>query len=215
MENNVKCRLMHRFKHRIFKHFGWVVIGVVVLGLAVIVVVNKWFESDWQFRWAIIGSCVSAIYLLQCYRLHEMGLFSGLFRDFNTRYDTLNEDLNRIISETEKCRVLNKDDRDILYNYFNLCGEEYLYYAEGYILPDVWKVWHEGMKYFFSDERINSLWKEEKKPNSYYGFEKFDFEEGSRRHPKDGPVTNRSYCQDGMGPSTNEVEIDLVSSDIS
>lgn len=138
-----------------------------------------------------------------------------MFKEFNSRYDTLNEDLNRIKSETEQFRVLNKDDRDILYNYFNLCGEEFLYCAEGYILPDVWKVWHEGMKYYFSDERINALWREEKKRNSYYGFEQFDFEERPLRHPKGRELTNGSCHQDEMGTPLNKTDIDLVTSAVS
>ena len=58
---------------------------------------------------------------------------------------------------------------DTLNDYFNLCGEEYLFYRRGYIYPEVWKSWVAGMKIYYANERIKKLWAQELSNQSYYG----------------------------------------------
>lgn len=110
---------------------------------------------------------ISSVFFLQKHKLEELRLFTELFKEFNERYDNLNDKLNKRILKNGD---LSTEDKIILFDYFNLCGEEYLYYKEGYILPNVWKAWNNGMKVFFKDERIKKLWDEECKTESYYGF---------------------------------------------
>lgn len=57
-----------------------------------------------------------------------------------------------------------------LYDYFNLCAEQYLYYRKGFIYPEVWSAWCNGMMIFFENPRIRALWEKESRTNSYYGF---------------------------------------------
>ena len=116
----------------------------------------------------IIGGLVSLFYFIQKQQLEELQLFKELFTEFNCRYDKLNEDLNRIVdhpSDTE----LTDDEDNILNDYFNLCAEEYLFYKRGYIYPEVWRAWQNGMLYFLRDKRIREKWVEEFKSDSYYG----------------------------------------------
>ena len=108
-------------------------------------------------------------FMIQKQALDEMWLFKDLFKEFNARYDKLNAKLYRILRK--KGKLANKD-KDVLYDYFNLCSEEAFMYKQGYIYPEVWKSWRNGMNIFFSNERIRSLWEQEKKTNSYYGLEK-------------------------------------------
>jgi len=99
-------------------------------------------------------------------------LFREAFAQFNARYDRLNEELNRIRDPSAKEPLSVKDrdkDRDILFNYFNLGGEEYLYYSRGYILPEVWHAWYNGMIIFYKHPRIRALWEPELETGSYYG----------------------------------------------
>jgi hypothetical protein len=124
------------------------------------------FHITWQIRTTLVGGIISCAYFVQKHKLDELQLFKELFKEFNERYDALNEELNRILLSEKK---LDNKDKDILFNYFNLCGEEYLYYKEGYILPSVWKAWRNGMRIFFQDKKIKELWKEECKTDSYYG----------------------------------------------
>ena len=64
---------------------------------------------------------------------------------------------------------LTKDEITFLYDYFNLCGEEYLFYRKGFIYPEVWLAWRKGMQIFLRCPRIRRLWEEELGTNSYYG----------------------------------------------
>jgi hypothetical protein len=54
-------------------------------------------------------------------------------------------------------------------DYFNLCGEEYLFYKHGYILPEAWESWRRGMRQYMDVESIRELWEFEVKTDSYYG----------------------------------------------
>ena len=58
-----------------------------------------------------------------------------------------------------------------LIDYFNLCGEEYLYCTKGYIDPVVWKAWHKGMQEHIGNPAIGKIWQEEKSKDSYYGLQ--------------------------------------------
>ena len=112
----------------------------------------------------IVSSIVSFVFFVQKQQLDELHLFSKLFQDFNKRYDDLNEDMNKIaFAQTD-----DQDDK-ILNEYVNLCGEEYLYYKKGYIDPDVWKTWKNGMREFLKSDRIKKKWQEEGEGSSYYG----------------------------------------------
>ena len=151
-------------KHLLYKHFEITMIClVVVLCIAVT-------RETWQISISVITGITSFAYFVQKHKLEELHLFTKLFKEFNERYDSLNEKLNQIISNDKE---LTPADKDTLFNYFNLCGEEYLYYEEGYILPIVWKAWKNGMKIFFSNEKVKDLWYKERPTDSYYGFEPF------------------------------------------
>ena len=60
--------------------------------------------------------------------------------------------------------------REYLFSYFNLCAEEYFFYKAGYFDRRVWKSWYRGMKVFFKHPRIQALWEQDCKADSYYGF---------------------------------------------
>ena len=108
-------------------------------------------------------------YFLYAQHLHETKLFSDLFRQFNERYDRLNGNLNKIL-ERPTTTMLSLEDRQVLYDYFNLCAEEYMYFKAGYIDAEVWKSWRNGMKIYAKNTSIRSLWSEELKSGSYYSF---------------------------------------------
>ena len=99
----------------------------------------------------------------------ETQLFRELFRDFNARYAILNDDLNEIRNRPIGQPIVNADHK-VLYEYFNLCAEEYLYANAGYIDSRVWCAWQNGMCYFNEDSEIRDFWKFELLQNSYYGF---------------------------------------------
>lgn len=99
----------------------------------------------------------------------ELQLFRELFREFNDRYDKLNEHLNEIRCRPER-EPLRDSDITILHDYFNLCAEEHMYFAAGCIDVRVWRAWRNGMQYFANDPEIRAIWLRELQSDSYYGF---------------------------------------------
>lgn len=119
---------------------------------------------------AMVGSTVSFAFAVQRQHIEETRLFRELFEQFNARYDRLNERLNAIYYNSTSVEAeLTEPERDVLFNYFNLCGEEFLYYREGFIHEQVWASWMKGMQFFRENPRIRYLWNEELQSGSYYG----------------------------------------------
>ena len=115
------------------------------------------------------GAIAAFVYFLYSQHLQETRLFAELFQQFNERYDRLNDKLNGIVSR-EQQSLMSAKDRQILFDYFNLCAEEYLYFKSGYIEREVWESWINGMRYYAKSIDIRRLWGEELESGSYYGF---------------------------------------------
>jgi hypothetical protein len=128
-------------------------------------------ELDWQKFATITGGACAFAFAVQKQNLEETTLFKELFEKFNTRYDVLNDELNRIYFDKQPAdKPFTDDERETLYKYFNLCGEERLYAEKGFICPEVWRAWENGMKFFRQNPRIKRLWDLDLKDNeSYYG----------------------------------------------
>src|ERR1043165_2380128 len=118
---------------------------------------------------SLIGVFTGFVYFLYRQHLDETKLFKELFVEFNKRYDDLNEKLNRILLAPTADR-LAAEETEVLFDYFNLCAEEFLFYKAGYIDEEVWQSWRKGMGIFGENERIRQLWEKELKTESYYGF---------------------------------------------
>ncbi|MBI3895140.1 MAG: hypothetical protein HY313_04345 [Acidobacteria bacterium] len=146
-----------------FRQYWWLLI-VAFLLLAIIIVL---LARNLALVLTLLSTVLSLFYFLQKQRLEETKLFREIFADCNTRYDKLNEKLNAIVKGPEE-EQLNPEQKDTLMDYFNLCGEEYLYYSQGYLYPEVWRAWYNGMKYFFGKRRIAEAWSQENQ-DSYYG----------------------------------------------
>ena len=116
-----------------------------------------------------IGGIAGFTYFLYRQHLDEAKLFKELFAEFNARYDALNDDLNTILFGSPE-GLLSPEEREHLFSYFNLCAEEYFFYKAGYIDRRVWESWYRGMKVFFKHPRIQGLWEQDCKADSYYGF---------------------------------------------
>ena len=124
--------------------------------------------SDWRILLTVVGTLLSFIYFIQKQQLDEAKFSNELFIRFNQRYDELNERLN-VIKNKKDSELLDSSEIDALNDYFNLCGEEYLFYQRGYIYPEVWKSWVAGMKIFYDNPRIQKIWLKDLSTQSYYG----------------------------------------------
>jgi len=154
-----------KLKFWFYDHYWWILCLMATVTTVALIVIDKELSTIA----GIVGTFVSLIYFIQKQRLDELQLFRELFREFNERYNRLNEDLERIIQSSTP--EITPGERDLLIDYFNLCGEEYFYYKKGYIDPMVWDAWHNGMKYIVSTPKILEIWNAEQQTNSYYGLE--------------------------------------------
>lgn len=159
-------RLTIKAKHLVLENYLWITILGFLLGVYAITVLAP--EIKWEIKLTILGGPITFAFLVQKQKLDEVKLFNELFEKFNARYNRRNESLNRILRNVGK--PLENKEKDTLYDYFNLCGEEYLYYQLGCIPEAAWRSWTHGMRIFCDDERIEALWKEELGTGSYYGF---------------------------------------------
>jgi hypothetical protein len=165
-------------KHWVLRHYLWVALILLLLALAAAVLSKP---LDWKIWVPILGIPFSFLWTIQKQKIEELELFKKLFTEFNRRYGRLNDKLNAIRGYGQPNEKLNPShdkpqsnaiegkDREDLYAYFNLCAEEWLFYREGYIYPDVWKAWFNGMKFFRQNPRIKELWDKELETDSYYG----------------------------------------------
>ena len=131
-------------------------------------IVFKSWALDWRVLVPVMGGLFSFAYAVQKLALEESRLFRELFHEFNERYDQLDTALNAI-RDGDGVTPLTPCEKGTLYRYFNLCGEEFLYYRKGYIDPEAWKSWSNGMMIYCQNARIQRLWKEELQSDSYYG----------------------------------------------
>jgi len=147
---------------------------LLVVGLYLATLINPEKTTErWQVFGGIVAGVLSLTYFIQKQKLEELNLFKEIFAGFNARYDKMNEALNRILTGDPNIE-LSKSECDTLYNYFNLCGEEYLYFSLGYIYPEVWRAWCNGMKIFRRNSRIKCEWDKELETGSYYGLNFID-----------------------------------------
>ena len=116
-----------------------------------------------------LGALTGFFYFIYRQHLDEAKLFKELFVEFNGRYNKLNDELNKILAGPREGEPSEKE-RESVFSYFNLCAEEYFFYEVGYIDSHVWESWYRGMGVFFKHPRIQALWEQDCKADSYYRF---------------------------------------------
>ncbi|RZL36349.1 MAG: hypothetical protein EOO96_07200 [Pedobacter sp.] len=133
----------------------------------------------------IVGIVITVIYSAANKKLNHQKMEKDLFKEFNERYNDLNEDLKKINknTSTEQLQTLKseKDDKKtlelVVIDYFNLCAEEYYWKKRKRISEEIWNAWHDGMMYYYNFPAVKNLWKTECESGwrSYYLDEKEDF----------------------------------------
>jgi hypothetical protein len=149
-------------------YYPWLFLGLGVAANAIAVLA---FPS--QFTPSVLitvtGAVAALVHFLYAQHNHNTERFITLFREFNSRYDKLNDRLNALLAKSQALLLTGEENR-LLYDYFNLCAEEYLYFKSGYIDSEVWTAWLRGMRIFATHKEIRRLWEEELSSGSYYGF---------------------------------------------
>jgi hypothetical protein len=87
-------------KYFVFKYYFGIAmllcIGAIVVG------VRLPERFDLGLVATIIGGVLSSVYFVQKQKLEELKLFNELYTTFNSRYDALNESLNKIRQDDPK-----------------------------------------------------------------------------------------------------------------
>ncbi len=154
----------HHIKRFLYKYYALVSTAVFATGVCLVLLGSL----EWNQFAAITAGVFAFAFSVQKQNLEEMKWFKELFQQFNLRYDSLHEDLNRIYQRPPE---LPLEDHEIktLFKYFNLCGEEHLYFEKGFICEEAWMAWHNGMTFFRQNPRIKKLWNDDLQTDAYYG----------------------------------------------
>ena len=155
-------------RHRLERYAA--VWPTVLTAVAILIAVALGVRN-WNLVLTALGVALPLIYFVQSQRREEVRLFKELFTSFNERYDRLNGKLNDI-ARLPAHEPTTSEHLHTLYDYFNLCGEEYLFNRLGYIKEEAWGSWVAGMQHFYANERIRKEWDRELGSGSYYGFPK-------------------------------------------
>ena len=164
--NDSKCLV--DFKYWFFSNYWWIFV-ISFIGLTIFSAPLLTGKRLWEIVAGGYAILVSTFFFVQKQRIEELRIFKELFTEFNDRYDKLNDPLNKIIDGNQD-EELTQVEKFVLFDYFNLCGEEYFFYRQRHIHPIVWEAWLNGMQFYYNQPRIGKLWIEELEQNSYYGF---------------------------------------------
>jgi hypothetical protein len=125
-----------------------------------------------------VGIIVAGFLTWQSNIRQKDSIVKDLFREFNKRYSVLNDDLHYVKDNKLSLEALHLDQSNrkylnSLYDYLDLCAEEYFWYKHKGIIDEVvWKSWRAGMKYWFNNlPALNEIWEYErrnKNHESYY-----------------------------------------------
>jgi hypothetical protein len=161
-------------RQTLLKHYWWLafIFGGLACGVAL--------QFGGDQRVALAGACIAGAlgfcYFAQQQKLAETQLFHQLFTEFNTRYRQLNGDLAKLVGRPSAS--LTPDERDLIVDYFNLCGEEYLFFSEGYIHRNAWRSWCRGMAWYLRRHPFADVWQDEAETDSLYGLTRAEIESG-------------------------------------
>ena len=157
--------MKNQFKQVFYRHYWRILAIATFVAITVIYIFSKPENLSTSLT-AFLGVILSIVYFVQKQYLDETRLFNELFVRFNERYERINEKIRDIF---EYNYYGPEKINDVLDDYFNLCGEEYLFYREGRILPIVWKSWAKGMLHYLSNSTIKEYFDAEVKGDSHYG----------------------------------------------
>lgn len=144
-----------------------IAIGIVILFIKDLLPCGKEFETIIGVIILYIGLAVNLINI----KATDDKFFKDLFKEFNSRFNTMNESLNAVRDGKDSHSIDGKlqTKEAIILDYLNLCSEEYLWYSKGRIDYKVWENWRKGMNYYLIDDHfIETVNKAKSERESYY-----------------------------------------------
>lgn len=150
------------------RRLPWLFIVLALLSIGYAIYGPAADEKRTQVAFTLVGASAVLVHFLYVRHLEETKMFRELFTEFNARYDKLNERLNALVNSEQLC-PLKPQEKNLLFDYFNLCGEEFFFYHSGYIPDKVWDAWRRGIQGFIKYDCIRDLLRTELEGGSYYG----------------------------------------------
>ena len=133
---------------------------------------------------AIIGTIITAYYARHTKKIAHEQMLKQLFKEFNERYDKLNDFLVEVQTHYHTIELLeqasnSEDLKKKVNDYFSLCAEEFYWYKHKKRIDKLlWEAWQTGMNYWYNVPSIKALWEKEVAANgkrSYYITDKDEF----------------------------------------
>jgi len=142
-----------------------------IIALIIGLLVYNFVNGNIEILGAVMATGISISFGVRQYKIENDKVFKELFKEFNSRYDTVfNDFLNKLDEEKEIKLVLDLNEKLKVIDYINMCAEEYLWYKKGRIPEEVWKAWKNGIQYYTIIPSINKVFEEQSlQRDSYYG----------------------------------------------
>jgi len=127
----------------------------------------------------LLAGGITLIWALIKYYLEKDRMEKDLYKDFNKRYSgDINDLFERLRTdksvEIAKSEQETFEDKLLIIDYFNLCGEEFYWYKKGRIPMYVWKNWENGILDTLTIDYVRHILDNEElrygKYDTYYGF---------------------------------------------
>lgn len=100
-----------------------------------------------------------------------------LFKEFNEKYDKLNDSLEMLNDEMTiedlklaKSKIENKTLHNVVIDYFNLSAEQYYWKQKERISDEIWVAWNKGMLEYYKFPVVQQLWKKETIEDNYKSY---------------------------------------------
>lgn len=179
-EKDFKIERSKCFTFRFILYF--IVISIYIISLVVFIIISEEKANTKIFEISISFTLI--IFTFVQFEIQHKKNEIETFREYNNRYDKLNDDLNFLIDQTkikafeeEQNKHGNKKTaKGLIIDYLVLCSEEYYWRRQGYISKGLWINWQRGIEEKFTDfKKVDGVYEiisyeDEKNKNSYYGF---------------------------------------------
>ena len=161
-----------KFKH-IRQHYE-----IIVTAIAFAVVIFIYWLNDYNNNlfFGALGVIATFYFGVLKYKIENDRVFQELFTSFNERYSNdFTKLINSLRGHPEKKLDENgeKNDENLIIEYFNLCAEEYLWYSKNRIPKSIWGAWKAGIIENLEIEQVLEIYRKETKTErgkkSYYG----------------------------------------------
>lgn len=158
---------MNPFYYWFFRHYWWLLPAAFVATFCLPLATGVLQDPTHIVAW--LGVHVALFYFVQKERIAAERITTLLLADFNNRYTPM-EPVLRTVCDADTNLALAPEETDTLQTYFRLCCEQYDQYCRGYIPPQVWQSWLNGMRIYYYNARIRTLWDRHLERQTGYGF---------------------------------------------